>query len=48
MTELQWQVYESTDHKVSANRGAKLDDYLMRKLLMGKEFKFALSECWNK
>lgn len=29
----QGQGYESTDHDVSGNKNAKLDDYLMRKLL---------------
>lgn len=48
MAESQGQVYKSTDHKGSGNRGAKSDDYLMRKLLMDKEFKFALSECLGK
>lgn len=42
------QVCESTDHNVSGNRDAKLDDYLMRKLLMEREFKSALSECLSK
>jgi len=45
MAEPQGWAYKSTDHKVSGKRGAKCDDYLMRKLLMKNEFKFALSEC---
>lgn len=44
VAEPQGQVYKSTDCKVSGNRGAKSNDYLMRKLLLKKEFKFALSE----
>lgn len=48
MTEPQGQVYKSTDRMISGNRGVKSDDYLMGKLLMKKEFKFAISECLSK
>lgn len=44
----QGQVYESTHHNVSGNRDAKLDDYLLGKFLMEREFKSALSECLSK
>lgn len=48
MPEPQGLVYKLTNHKVSGRKGAKSDDYLMRKLLMEKKFKFPLSECWGK
>lgn len=48
MPEPQGLDYKLKNYKVSGRKGAKSDDYLMRKLLMKKKFKFPLSECWSK